>query len=113
MMNLLSPTEFSRLYILDDDELFIHTGFEIGFDFYKGKNKEIMGYVAVLRSVIDDLCLYVDHGCGGRFYVKKVRQVKDIEAGLIDYANIYDAKPLFLVDCDKYFDEIKNFYHVQ
>ena len=109
-MNILTPYEFSRLYILDDGDLSLHVGIEIEFDFASKRDHSIVGYVAVLQSITSDLHLYIDNVCGGEFYMKKVRSTYDIKNGLIEYAEKRGKDPMFVVDCDKYFDEIKKFY---
>lgn len=110
-MNLLTPYEFSKLYILDDYDLPLHTGYEIMFDFDDDKKHEVLGYVAVLRSVIDEVHLYIDHVCGGSFYVKRIHlgtfsAVDDISDGLVEFAKKKNKKPKFIVDCDDYFKQI-------
>lgn len=114
MKNYVNPTQFTNLYILNDQTIPIHVGFEINFDFDDGRHHETLEYIAVLRSVTDDLSIYIDHICGGCLYVKKIRNnyyaTQDIYDSLIEFAERRKRKPKFIVDANKYFEKVGKFY---
>lgn len=111
-MNLLNPYEFSTLYFLKDTDM-LHCGFEIEFDFNDGKECKILGYVATVKGVTDNRFLIIDHVCGGELYVKECW--KDtrhkIEDGFIEFAKKHNKKPIFIVDCDRFFESVKDYYN--
>ena len=114
-MNLLTPDDFSTLFFLGDLNKFLHTNYEIDFDFDDGKphkTNDELSYVIVIKGVTDDLYVFIDHVCGGRLYIKECRHhtIRSIKESLLEYAAINKKEPRFIVDCDKFFEEIRESY---